>query len=86
MRTRTGRGAQFLVLLVYPLSLAPAALAYFARWAFTSQLAFYGVLAVMGVIAAVVYSVAMESAVGLAAERQEKMVTQLSEGVSPVAS
>jgi ABC-2 type transport system permease protein len=86
MRTRTGRGAQFLVLLLYPLSLAPAALAYFARWAFTSQLAFYGVLAVMGVIAAVVYSVAMESAVGLAAARQEKMVTQLSEGVSPVVS
>ncbi len=86
MRTRTGRGAQFLVLLLYPLSLAPAALAYLARWAFTSDLAFYGVLAVMAAIAGTVYSVAKETAVGLAAERQEKMVTQLSEGVSPVAS
>jgi hypothetical protein len=61
-------------------------LAYFARWAFTSELAFYGVLAVMAAIAGVVYSVALESAVGLAAERHEMMVEKLSEGVSPMSS
>jgi ABC-2 type transport system permease protein len=86
MRTRTGRGAQFLVLLLYPLALLPAGLAYFARWAFTSELAFYGVLAVMAAIAGMVYSAALESAAALAMERQEKIVTQLSEAVGPISS
>jgi hypothetical protein len=86
MRSRTARGAQFLVLLLYPVALLPAGLAYFARWAFSSELAFYGVLAVMGAVAFMVYTVALESAVGLAAERQEAIVEKLSAGVSPITS
>lgn len=86
MRSRTARGAQFLVLLLYPLALLPAGLAYFARWAFTSELAFYGVLAVMAAVAGMVYSVALESAVELAGQRYEAMVEKLSEGVSPISS
>lgn len=86
MRTRTARGAQFLVLLLYPVALLPAGLAYFARWAFSSELAFYGVLAVMAGVAGMVYAVALETAAGLAAERQESIVHQLSAGASPISS
>ena len=86
MRTRSAGGTQVLLLFLYPVVFLPAALAYFARWAFDSQLAFFGVLAVMAAIGIVVYFVALESTVEQAQLKREAMVTSLSAGQGPISS
>jgi ABC-2 type transport system permease protein len=84
MRSRSAGGAQALLLFLYPVVFLPAALAYFARWAFDSQLAFFGVLAVMGAIGAVAYYVALESTVEFAERKKESMVAALSANQGPI--
>jgi ABC-2 type transport system permease protein len=77
---------QILLLLVLPLVIAPVALAFLARWALDSELAFFAVLAVMGALAAVVYWVAMESAVAAASDRRERFIEALSSGSGPISA
>lgn len=81
----TGR-VQALLLVIYPVAFGPIVLAYMARYAFDTQAAFYGVLAVDAMVAAIVYSVAMESAVNTAEHNREYMIAALSRREGPVAS
>ena len=75
---------QAYLLFVYPLASAPVLLAYGARYAFDSDLAFYGVLALDLLIGAIVYFVALESAVAAAESGRERMLEALSTGEGPV--
>jgi ABC-2 type transport system permease protein len=75
---------QAYLLLLYPLASAPVLLAHMARYAFDSDLAFYGVLALDVLIGAVVYGVALDSAVAVAENRRERMLEALSGGEGPV--
>ena len=81
----TGRAGIYLLLL-YPVVTAPALLAYAARYAFKSDLAFYGVLAIDFLFGAVVYAVALESAVNNALRRKEQMILALGRNEGPVAA
>lgn len=76
-RSSAGR-VQMVLLLVYPLLAIPLSLAFLARDAFETELAFYGVIAFDLVVAAIVYWIAMESAVQTARERREEMLGKLS--------
>ena len=64
---------------------APVLLAYGARYAFESDLAFYAVLLFDVALGAVVYWIAMESAVATTEAQKEQIVTILSRSESPVA-
>lgn len=75
---------QALMLVVYPIALIPAGLAYLARYAFSSQTAFYLVLASAAALGAAVYRVAMDSAVEAASRKRELFLAELSRGESPV--
>lgn len=83
---RSGGVGRFhaMLLLIYPLLGIPIALAYLARYAFETALAFYGVLGVASVIGAIVYWVALESALDAAAERKEQILAALSQGAGPL--
>ena len=78
-----GRIQAFLMLL-YPMVSIPVVLAYLARYAFQTQWAFVGVLAVGAAIGAIVYSIALETAVDAAEKRREQMLMSLSAGEGPV--
>ncbi|MBS1859491.1 MAG: hypothetical protein JST11_29220 [Acidobacteria bacterium] len=89
--TRVSQGGassrfQALVFLLYPLGLVPVGLAYLARYALASTLAFYVALAAAAAIGAMVYWIAMDSAVSAAAARRERMIADLSVGEGPVES
>jgi ABC-2 type transport system permease protein len=86
MRTRSAGGVQVLLLFLYPVVFLPAALAYFARWAFDSNFAFFGVLAVMGALGMMVYFIALESTAEFAGKNREAMVTSLAAGQGPISS
>jgi ABC-2 type transport system permease protein len=75
---------QALVFILYPLALAPVFLAYLARYSLASDVAFYLVLALAAAIAAVVYWIALESAVSAAKTRREAILQELSKGEGPV--
>jgi ABC-2 type transport system permease protein len=75
---------QAMLLLIYPVLALPIILAYLARYAFESEAAFYAVLAVAAILGAIVYWVAIDSAVSAAEERKEAIVTTLSHGEGPV--
>lgn len=77
---------QAVLLLLYPLIAAPVGLAFLARYAFESQAAFYGVLAFDAALAAVIYWVALDSAVATLNERRESVLATLSESQGPVAT
>ncbi len=85
-RSRSPGGAQFLTLLVFPLTILPVALAYLARWALQSNAAFFGMLGLLGAIAFVVYRVALDSTVQYAEQRKEQMITALTAEQSPISS
>ena len=77
---------QALVFVLYPLALLPVFLAYLAQYALDSRLAFYLILAVAALVGAVLYWVAMESAVNTASKRRERILQELSRGEGPVTS
>jgi ABC-2 type transport system permease protein len=88
---RVGQGGassrfQGLIFLLYPFALLPVFLAYLARYAFESEIAFAIVLAIAAAIGAVVYWLAMDSAVRTAMVRREQIVQELSKGDGPIAS
>lgn len=76
-RSSAGR-VQAMLLAIYPLVAAPVALAFLARHAFDSEYAFYFVLAVDFAIGAVVYAIAMESALSHAGSSREDIIAALS--------
>ena len=77
---------QALMFLIYPAASLPILLAYLARFAFGSQLAFYAVLAVGGLFGALVYWIALDSAVRLTASRSEQIVSLLAAREGPVST
>ena len=80
-----GRSQAFM-LFVYPMALLPVLIAYGARYAFDSELAFYALLAFAAALGAIVYWVALESAVKAAGQRREQIITELSRSDGPVAT
>jgi ABC-2 type transport system permease protein len=85
-RTAASGRAQAVLMLAFPLALAPVLLAFAARYAFRSELAFFGVLLAAMAFSAVFYRVSIESAVATAEERREKMIATLSRGEGPIES
>jgi len=85
MRSTPPGKTQALLLLIYPLTAGPVALAYLAEYAFETPLAFYGVMGFNLLIAAVIYAVALDSAIETATANREQIVGALSQGEGPVA-
>ena len=85
-RTAASGRAQAVLMLAFPLALAPVLLAFAARFAFRSELAFFAVLLVSMAVSAVFYRVSMDSAVAVAEERREKLIATLSSGEGPIES
>src|SRR5579864_5570732 len=77
---------QALIFIFYPAALLPVFLAFWARYVFVSDLIFYLILAFAAALGVVVYWIAMESAVGAAVERREKILMELSRSEGPVAT
>lgn len=75
---------QGLVLLLYPVLLAPIGLAHLARYAFERDLAFYLVLLSGYVVGAIAYWVALDSAVEIAEKEKERIVAALSATQGPI--
>ena len=73
-------------MLLYPLSMLPALLAYVARYAFASDVAFYLVLAFAAVVGGALYWIAMESAVSTALKHRERILHDLSNADGPIVS
>jgi ABC-2 type transport system permease protein len=74
------RGMQGFLFLIYPLALLPVALAYITRYAFDSELMFVLVLALSAIGGAVLYTMALRSAVSEALLKRERIVAELSTG------
>lgn len=77
---------QALIFVFYPLALLPVFLAYMARYTFDSEPVFYALLAFAAVLGAVVYWIAMESAVGAAHRRREILIAELTRSEGPLVS
>lgn len=83
-RNSSGSKFQLWMILIYPCLGVPIFFAYLARYAFESQAAFYVVLAVTALIGLAFRWVATDTAVELAEERREKILTALGEGSGPI--
>lgn len=83
-RSNAGK-IQGVLLLLYPVLALPIALAYLARYAFSTDLAFYAVIGSGMAVAVLTYLVSLESAVAAADERREAILTALSRGEGPIA-
>lgn len=75
---------QGLVLLFYPLLLAPIGLAHLARYAFERDLAFSLVLLSGYLVAGITYWVALDSAVEIAEKERERIVAALAAAQGPI--
>jgi ABC-2 type transport system permease protein len=80
----SARGFQMLLILVYPLAALPLGLPYLARYAFNSDVAFYCVLIVNLAFGAVLYWVAMDSALKSIQQHKESMLAALAPGEGPM--
>lgn len=83
-RQSSGGKVQLWLLVVYPCLAIPIFLAYLARYAFESDIAFFVVIGLTAAIGWIFRGVATDTAVGLAQERREKILTALSEGDGPI--
>ena len=77
---------QAVLMLTFPLALTPVILAYLARYAFNAEWAFFAVLAGGAMLGATVYSYSMSSAINIAEQRREQIITALSQGEGPIES
>lgn len=77
---------QGMLFLFYPIALLPVFLAYLARYALDSPLAFWLMLVLAAGIGAMVYWLALESAVNTAGRRREQILQELSQGEGPMVS
>jgi ABC-2 type transport system permease protein len=86
-RSSSGGRTRALLTFLFPLALAPAGLAYLARYAFNeSNIAFYAVLVFVAIVGGVVYSISLDSAVLAIDQRKESLIAALSRGAGPVES
>ncbi len=84
-RTGAAGRLQAMLFAIYPVTFAPIALAYLARYAFGSQAALYAILGVDAIVGLIAYQVALESAVHTAEVTRETMIAALSTGDGPIA-
>jgi len=84
LKTTAQSRSQALLMLAFPLTLSPVALAYLARYAFDTEWAFFGVLLFAGVVGVLVYFYSMQSALKAAADRREQIIGALSSGEGPI--
>ena len=82
----SSRSLNGLMFLLYPLSLAPVALAYLAEFALDSEIAFAVVMLIAAAVGAIVYRQCMQSAVATASTDREAILQELSRGDGPVVS
>jgi len=85
-RTTASSRIQAMLMLVFPIALAPVALAYLARYAFDTEWAFFGVLLFAAILGGIIYFYSMETAVKTASDRREEIITALSRGEGPIES
>ncbi len=83
-RTGASGRTQALLMLAFPLSLIPVAVAYLARYAFHTEFAFFGVLLIAAAIGTMVYSYSMQNAVEASETRKEQVIVALSHGDGPI--
>ena len=86
MKTAAQSRSQALLMLVFPVTLLPVAMAYLARYAFDTEWAFFGVLLFSAGVGALVYFYSLQSALKAASERREQIIGALSHGEGPVES
>ena len=86
VKTAASSRAQALLMLAFPVTLAPVALAYLARYAFNTEWAFFGVLFFGAVLGVLLYFYSMQSALKAAANRREQIISALSSGEGPIES
>jgi ABC-2 type transport system permease protein len=86
VKTAASSRAQALLMLAFPITLSPVALAYLARYAFNTEWAFFGVLFFGAVLGVLVYFYSMQSALKAAADRREQIISALSSGEGPIES
>jgi ABC-2 type transport system permease protein len=72
------------MMLAFPITLVPVALAYLARYAFDTEWAFFGVLLFSGAIGVLMYVYSMQSSIKAAADRREQIIGALSSGEGPI--
>jgi len=84
MKTAASSRAQALLMLAFPVTLAPVALAYLARYAFNTEWAFFGVLVVGALVGVLVYLYSMQAALKAAIDRRENIIRALSSGEGPI--
>ena len=84
MRTAAQSRMQALLVLVFPVTLAPVALAYLARYAFDTEWAFFATLILAAGVGALLYYYSLEAALRAASERREQIITALSRGEGPI--
>jgi ABC-2 type transport system permease protein len=77
---------QAMLFAIYPFAFTPVLLAYGARYAFRSQIAFFAVLALDAAAGAIVYKLALDSAVSASERKRERMISALAEGDGPIAT
>jgi ABC-2 type transport system permease protein len=80
----SGGSFQMYLLVVFPVSMAPLALAYLAGYAFDSRAAFYAVLLFDIAVGIAAYSIATNSAIAAADERKEQFLAALGEAGGPI--
>jgi len=85
LRSSAASRIQAMLFVIYPITFAPLALAYIARYAFESQQVFYEVLAVDAVLGLIIYRLALESAATTAGRLKEKIIASLSMSDGPIA-
>jgi ABC-2 type transport system permease protein len=86
MKTAAHGRSQAVLMLAFPLTLVPVALAYLARYAFDTEWAFFGVVLFGAVVGVLVYWYSMQSALKAAVDRRERIIGALSQGEGPVES
>jgi ABC-2 type transport system permease protein len=84
MKTAAQSRSQALLMLAFPVTLAPVALAYLARYAFDTEWAFFGVLICAALVGVLVYLFSMQSALKAAVDRREQIIRSLSSGEGPI--
>jgi ABC-2 type transport system permease protein len=84
MKTAAQSRSQALLMLGFPITLIPVALAYLARYAFNTEWAFFGTLFIGGVVGVLVYSYSLQTAIKAASDRREQIISALSQGEGPI--
>jgi ABC-2 type transport system permease protein len=84
MKTAAQSRSQALMMLAFPITLVPVALAYLARYAFDTEWAFFGVLLFSGAIGVLMYFYSMQSSLKAAVDRREQIIGALSSGEGPI--